>query len=239
MTALDYAQYRTWKGWDDASFGQCAADAAIYYSQELRRSGIGSLQDRRVLEVGFGNGQFAGWCRGTGADYIGIEAIAELVAKARQVGLNAHDASEPWGSYLADGSLDLVVAFDVFEHLRADALLGVLRSMRKALRPSGRLIARVPSADSPFSRAIQHGDMTHQCAIGSSMVRQLAAQAGFNVDGLREPTFPLRGMGVMKWLRRASVVACRRLAYPLIAQAFMGGGRPVLTPNLVFVLVKP
>lgn len=71
------------------------------------------------------------------------------------------------------------------------------------------------------------------------MVRQLAAQAGFGVDGIREPTFPLRDMGAMKWLRRASVVACRRLAYPLIAQAFMGGGRPVLTPNLLFVLVKP
>ena len=149
MTALDYAQYRNWKIWDDASFGQCSADAAIYYSQELRRSGIGSLQDRRVLEVGFGSGQFAGSCHSSGADYIGI------------------------------------------------------------------------------------------CAIGSSMVRQLAAQAGFNVDGIREPTFPLRGMGAMKWLRRASVVACRRLVYSLIAQAFMGSGRPVLTPNLVFVLVKP
>ena len=98
---------------------------------------------------------------------------------------------------------------------------------------------RVPSGDSPFARAIQHGDVTHQMAIGSSIVGQLAHDYGVTVDSVRAPAFPVRGLGLSTFVRRGAVVILRKAAFALIARAFMGGGRPVLTPDMVFVLVKP
>ena len=176
-----YVRYKDWKGWNGSPFGVCPPASAIYFSEELRHSGVKSVAGTTVLEIGSGNGEFAGWVRDAGAKYIGTELISELVQKGVQAGFDIRDANEPLDGFLSEQSIDLVVAFDVFEHFEADALRSALHSAHRALRPSGRLIARVPSGDSPFSRAIQHGDTTHRLAIGSSMVRQFADEAGFVV----------------------------------------------------------
>jgi hypothetical protein len=59
------------------------------------------------------------------------------------------------------------------------------------------------------------------------------------VIAVREPAFPLFGGGAVAFVRRLFVQAARRMMYPIIVNAFMGGGNPVLTPSLVFVLRKP
>lgn len=235
----DYFGYRTWKGWAGDEFGQCPPHQARYFDAELARSGIASVRGLSVFEVGFGNGQFASWSKSAGATYTGSESIGALVQQARNAGFNAIDACNPDLLPFAPGELDLVVAFDVFEHMDLATLRAILASMSVALKPEGRLLARVPSGDSPFSGAIQHGDLTHRMVLGSSTVAQLAAGAGFEVHSVREPAFPLRGLGWTTFLRRAAIQACRRIAYPLVTLMFMGGGQPVLTPNMVFVLVKP
>lgn len=239
MTTSGYTHYRAWKGWNDQSFGVCSTEQAIYYGEELKRSGIDGIDGKTVLEIGFGNGEFAAWVRSAGADYHGTELIPELVAQAAAAGFKAHDGGLPLENLLGEQSVDLIVAFDVFEHLDLETLLATLRSAHLALRPAGRMIVRVPSGDSPFSRAIQHGDTTHRIAIGSSMARQLGGDAGFVVDGVREPAFPLRGLGLRVFLRRMLVSLVRTAAFAVISRALMGGGRPVLTPNMVFVFVKP
>jgi SAM-dependent methyltransferase len=191
-----------------------------------------------VLEIGFGNGEFAGWVRDSGARYVGTELIGDLVRQGVQAGFDVRDANEPLDGFLSEQSIDLVVAFDVFEHFDADELRRALHSAYRALRPAGRLIARVPSGDSPFSGAIQHGDATHRLIIGSSMVQQFAGETGFGVHSVREPVFPLQGLGARTFLRRAAVRGIQRLTFPFLTRAFMGGGQPVLTPDMVFVLVK-
>jgi len=71
------------------------------------------------------------------------------------------------------------------------------------------------------------------------MVHQLANEVGFAVESVREPAFPIWGLGSWVFLRRAIVETFRLLAFAVITRVFMGGGRPVLTPNMVFVLEKP
>lgn len=239
MTSADYALYRDWKGWTERPFGFCPPDLAVYFPEELRRSGISSVAGKTLLEVGSGNGEFAGWARSAGADYHGTELIGDLVEQGARSGFAMHDGQQPLETLLGAQSVDIIVAFDVLEHLDAEALRTMLRSARLALRSSGRLIVRVPSGDSPFSRAIQHGDATHRTTMGSSMVHQVARDAGFNVESVREPAFPLWGLGLTVFLRRASIAALRSIGFAAITRIFMGGGRPVLTPNMVFVLVKP
>ena len=134
---------------------------------------------------------------------------------------------------------DLAVAFEVFEHLSLCDLRGWLSTFHRCLRPGGKIIVRIPSGDSPFAREIQHGDLTHRVILGSSAVRQLAAEAGFEIESIREPAYPLRGAGVLSFLKRSLVSAARAISYRSITSVFMGGGVPALQPNILFVLSKP
>lgn len=233
-----YESYRDWKGWSTDPFGVYSPSSAAYFSKELRRSDVMSVAGITVLEIGFGNGDFAAWARDSGAKYLGTELIGELVQQGVQAGFDVRGADQPLDGFLPGQSVDLIVAFDVFEHFEADAFRNALRSAHRVLRPTGRLIARVPSGDSPFSRAIQHGDVTHRLALGSSMVRQFASEVGFRVHSIREPVLPLHGLGVKAFIRRAAVRGTQKVVFPFLTRAFMGGGQPVLTPDMVFVLVK-
>jgi cyclopropane fatty-acyl-phospholipid synthase-like methyltransferase len=239
MEAADYSNYMAWKKWDDQEFGTYDKALSAYFRQELSLCGIADIAGIRVLELGFGNGAFAGWVRRGDAEYVGVEMIQELVDRGRACGFDVKLATVAIDDLAPPGHLDLIVAFDVFEHVCIDDLRSLLRKMHAYLRSGGRLLARVPSGDSPFSRAIQFGDLTHRTVLGSSAIAQLAEQTGFAVEAVREPAFPLRGMGVMTFVRRSVVLLIRRIVFPMIAKAMMGGGRPVLTPNMLFVLVKP
>jgi hypothetical protein len=59
------------------------------------------------------------------------------------------------------------------------------------------------------------------------------------VASVRSPVLPLHGCGVASFLSRMPASTARAVAYPVIAKVLMGGGRPVLTPNLLFVLLRP
>ncbi|MCC6739660.1 MAG: class I SAM-dependent methyltransferase [Planctomycetia bacterium] len=236
MTEASYQGYREWKAWKACDFGRFSPDEAATFAEELRRCGIGSLQGRRVLEVGFGNGGFASWARGEGAEVFGTELLPELQELGGKAGLRVIDAAAPLAGQVGAGTMDLVVALDVFEHLGIDRLQALLPDLRDCLRPDGCLLGRVPSGDSPFSNAIQHGDLTHRSVLGSSAIHQLAVAAGFVDVETREPALPLRGAGCLGAVRRLLVRAGRRIAFPLIARVFMGGGHPILSPNMVFVL---
>lgn len=236
MTGGSYQGYREWKAWKPGEFGRFRPDEAAWFAEELLRCGIRGLEGKRVLEVGFGNGGFASWAHGRGAEVLGTELIPELRELGSKAGFRVLDAAAPLAEQAGAGTVDLVVALDVFEHLERGQIAVLLPDLRDCLRPDGCLLGRVPSGDSPFSGAIQHGDLTHRSVLGSSAIRQLAAAAGFEAVEIREPALPLRGAGCLGALRRLLVRTGRRLAYPLIARVFMGGGHPILSPNMVFVL---
>jgi SAM-dependent methyltransferase len=234
-----YENYREWKRWESDSFGTCSRAEAIYFSAELATCGLSGLSGARVLEIGFGNGVFAGWARNEGAIYIGIEAISELVLRGSRAGFDVHHSDQCLHDIVASNSLDLVLAFDVFEHFSREDFEQKLHEIRDVLKVGAVLLARVPSGDSPFARGVQHGDLTHRLTLGSSAVRQVAAAIGFEVDQCRAPVFPRVGFGFKSFVRRTIVASARALAYPVLANLFMGGGSPVLSPDLVFVLRRP
>lgn len=233
-----YSEYRSWKGWAPEVFGALDPRTRVYLERELPLCGVPDLNGREVLEIGFGNGSFAVWATENGARYRGTEQIPELLEAATRHGLEVQTSSEPLDRFVEPDSLDLVVSFDVFEHIEREELRSLLRSLALALKPSARLIARVPSGDSPFSRAIQHGDLTHRMVLGSSAIHQLVEGTGLEVVQIREPAYPVRGLGLRAFVRRGAVRILRSLLYPLMTHALMGGGSPVLEPNLVFVLKR-
>lgn len=99
---------------------------------------------RRVLEIGTGRGSMLDWLGRQGMDAVGIEIRDELVRDARRrhpdlAIVRASGTALPF----ADASFDLVVSFDVFEHI-ADSD-GHLRDVTRVLRPGGEYLLQTPN----------------------------------------------------------------------------------------------
>ncbi|MGP1666721.1 MAG: class I SAM-dependent methyltransferase [Rhodanobacter sp.] len=230
--------YAGWKGWHSADFGRFRIDDAFYYALELRTSGIGSILGMRVGELGYGNGTFAGWMRKAGGHWVGREAIPELQQCAAQAGFEVIASEADFSTAFGPGKLDLIVAFDVIEHLEIDAIRSFLGEAKEALRPAGLLLFRVPSGDSPFSGAVFRGDLTHRTLLGSSAARQLAMEAGFEVCQVRSPVLPVWGLGLVHAARRTAVRLTQALVFPFVRHVLMGNGSAVISPNMIVVLRK-
>jgi SAM-dependent methyltransferase len=125
-----------------------------------RRSVIGALlrrasaqPDGRFLDIGCGTGRnLAEFARGDTA--VGVEFSAEAVEIARGRGLDCRQARAEALPF-ADGSFDVVTAFDVLEHLRDDRV--ALTEARRVAAPGALLVATVPAYRWLWS---QH-DVTH------------------------------------------------------------------------------
>ena len=55
---------------------------------------------------------------------------------------------------------------------------------------------------------------------------------------IREPRFVHKGIRIASMGKRLAVECVRRVTYPILTNAFMGGGSPVLTPNMIVLMVR-
>ncbi|MGY6214045.1 class I SAM-dependent methyltransferase [Methylolobus aquaticus] len=235
---MEYDYYVEWKGWDGSIFGKYDSTQALYFRKELKCCEIDNLSGLRVLEIGFGTGSFAGWAKDEGAIYRGLEAIEGLVHAAKQRGFSVALISANLDGFIPQESQDLVIAFDVFEHMPLPELEAALKRIHDWLRPGGRLIFRVPSGDSPFARAIQYGDLTHRVVLGSSAIRQLALRVNLSIVQVRAPTLPVFGLGAFRLARRLFIVSGQWLVSRLIQILFHENIRTIISPNMLVVMCK-
>ena len=156
----------------------------------------------------------------------------------KDMNIMTFDANLPLEKILQNDMVDLVVAFDVFEHLDIVDLKLLLGTIRNFLSSKGILLFRTPSGDSPFSRAIQHGDLTHRLTLGSSAIHQLCCELGYEVLAIKEPASPIIGLGWSRLFRRLIIKTIRFLSYPIIQNIFMDGKKSVLSSNMVCILKK-
>lgn len=238
MSETGYVGYEGWKKWSVESFGKFSRADAVYYDAEISRTGISIKRGLQVFEIGFGNGTFAGWAQSRGFDYTGSELITDLLNRAQSCGIRVFGADDDVVTKLGAESQDLVVAFDVLEHLDLEAIQSTLKVMRRLLKHGGCILARVPSGDSPFGRAIFHGDLTHKIALGSSAVGQLAAICDYELLVVGEPKLPMFGVGLKSGFKRMLVKGARSITSGLINVVFHDAQPRVITSNLMFVLRK-
>ena len=232
------SRYIDWKGWQEADFGSFNFEDALYYAQELRRCGISSVVGLRVGELGYGNGRFAGWAKQAGASWVGREVISELQQNALKADYEVITADSKFADIQGKATFDLIIAFDVIEHLPIADIHAFLVESKEALKPGGHLVLRIPSGDSPFSGAIYHGDLTHRTLLGSSAVRQIAEDVGLQIQQLRSPALPVWGLGYQRAARRLVVHLIQVLVFSFVRNFLMGNSRAVVTPNMIVVLGK-
>lgn len=232
------SDYVRWKDWDEGrSFGFLDRGDEKYFVRELRESlHRGPLQD--VLEIGFGNGAFLSFARRRGWNVVGLELLPELVEKARAAGFDARPADGL--DDLPEASFDLVVAFDVFEHIPPEQSLPFLRSLRAAVRPGGLIVLRFPNADTWLGNPFQNGDPTHVNAIGLLKLQYYAANAELDLAAFRPvsrrgfSTSIVHGVHLLTGAVLARVVAA-------LARAVFLPGLPIVlsTGNVLAVLRRP
>lgn len=234
---MNYENYETAQGWEEKAFGLFSLEQAAYYSAELQRHGLTNLKNLHVLDVGFGNGSFLGWCRSRGWQCDGLEVNDKLIARAKSHG---YSASQTVSELPANTQqrYDLITAFDVLEHIDREFLVTFLASFKEVSTPKTLFVLRFPNGDNPFSMPVQNGDVTHKTAIGQAMLRQIAQLANLEVIALSGPSQPLKGA---RLVRRISVVIGWPLRWVIgimIKHLFMGGVPVTFSPNLLAVLRK-
>jgi SAM-dependent methyltransferase len=107
--------------------------------------------EKRVLDVGCGSGPLSAWLVSRGAEVVGFDVSPSMVRAAQSRRLTratfrVADLAEPL-DFLADASIDVVVASLVFHYVRD--WVEPLLELRRVLRPGGALVMSThhPAAD--------------------------------------------------------------------------------------------
>ncbi len=104
----------------------------------------GPLQDKKILEIGCGNGYFLAAAKEVCANCFGSEYSVKNQQKARQnTGLPIY--TTPLEEF-PERDFDVVVAFDVIEHVHKP--LSFMENIGRLMRPGGHLLFYTPNYDS-------------------------------------------------------------------------------------------
>lgn len=224
-----YDKYSVWKSWNakDTILTEYSFEV---FERELDRINITPIAT--VLEIGFGDGQFLDWAKKKGYSVVGIEISEELHAAAISRGHRSYHGSLPELD-LGNEKFDLIVAFDVFEHLDIHQLQLYLKKMSEILCDDGRILARFPNGSSPFSRHYQNGDATHISSLNAKSLGQIALFSGLELEACNNSVRLLSGKR-KKYLKKLAFIA-RDIIEITIGLIYFGERIP-LDPNLTCIL---
>ena len=148
--------YMNWKSWSPDSFGKESGLERAYFANIIRL--LKPKNSSKVLEIGFGNGSFLGYMDRNGFDISGVEINNNLVDLAVNRNFNAYTSIDKIDLNI---KYDLIILFDVLEHIPENKVDSFLRKISFRLKDEGLLFLRFPNGSSPLGLENQHGDITH------------------------------------------------------------------------------
>jgi SAM-dependent methyltransferase len=184
--------YIRWNSWKRESFASINSTQRCSFNAEIKKTGRHFSADTKVLEVGFGNGSFLRYAREKNWCVTGTELNELLVEYAVEDGFKAICAKDLHN--LKDDTYDLIVAFDVLEHISQDILPSFFREVRRILKDDGCFIARFPNCDSPFGLKNQFGDITHVSALGAGKAKWFCDEAKLQILSISGEAHPIMGV---------------------------------------------
>ena len=171
-----------------------------------------------VLDYGCGNGEFLVRAASLGHRTVGVDFDPAAVATARKRGLTVFEPSAEQAAEFS-ARFDLITAVHVVEHLPDP--VGLLRDLRRWLKPGGRLFLEMPNAAAAglgkygkFWRGLEAP--RHFSLPSEAGLRLALAQAGFG-----QVTFGQRAFA-RDFMDAASLAAANGAASPILDAALSG-----------------
>lgn len=179
--AFVYGSYhRTHKGYGDAI--EHVPEGRAQVLRHLLSPALPADTSASILDYGCGDGQVLAVIQGLGyTNLFGVdlsEALLATAARRTRASLRHSDGLD-YLSSTADATFDVILAFDVLEHLTRPQLLRTCREMVRALKPGGRLLLCVPNGGSPLHLPVLWGDITHERPYTEASLTQVLAPLGF------------------------------------------------------------
>jgi 2-polyprenyl-3-methyl-5-hydroxy-6-metoxy-1,4-benzoquinol methylase len=182
--------YENYAGSFKNSSGQfdfTAADKLLPCVKFYLRGWLPESFSNEILDMGCGDGRLIYSLQRLGYSNVsGVDISQSQLDLASQVSsaLDNQDVLEFLQQ--TDRMFDLIVAFDLIEHLEKIDLLEFLAACRRVLKPGGRIVFQTPNAASPFFGSVRYGDLTHELAVTPVLLGQLMARAEFSGITARE-----------------------------------------------------
>ena len=178
LSAGLYADFeRTFRGAEDEIRARQEGDVSLF---------LGARHP--IVDLGCGRGEFLEALAARGLVGRGCDTNPVMVARCRQKGLAVDETDLfSWLRAQPEGSLGGVAAYQVVEHLPADALLPLVELAVSRLATGGRLLLETVNAESVYAMKWFWMDLTHVRPVpGPSLGRLMEA------CGLREVTIAYR-----------------------------------------------
>lgn len=173
-----------------------------YYQAKLSPWLVDYPASARMADLGCGSGLLLDTLRAMGFQNLeGIDLSPEQVGLAKKRHPNVRQGDMLKFLKRSRNRFDLLLCFDVVEHLRRDELLTFFHLAHRALLPGGGLILQTPNGDAPLAGPVIYGDLTHESILTPSSLSHLLAGAGFPPPQMQEhdPDFS-RLPGAVRWL---------------------------------------
>ena len=149
-------RYMDWKNWEVDSFAKTSKLEEAYFNNIFKLLKL--KKSSKILEIGFGNGSFLGYAVSQKFNYDGVESNQNLVDLAIDNNFSAYTSLDKINR---ETKYDLIILFDVIEHINADAVEEFFKEMNVHLEETGSIFLRFPNGSSPLGLGNQHGDVTH------------------------------------------------------------------------------
>jgi len=141
-----------------------------------------SYKDAKIIDFGCGNGGLIFFAKECGyKNTVGYDISENQVKFSNAAGFENiyHEEVIAAAKSIETSSVDLVVSFDVLEHMTKDEALLFLLEVFRILKDSGKWIIHTVNAESPFFGRIRYGDFTHECAFTKTSIKQFLSIANF------------------------------------------------------------
>lgn len=159
------------------SAAEIMAKLSVYLPDVDRLVGTGG-----VVDVGSGRGEWLTMLASRGVPAHGVDTHQGLVDSCLAKGLRVVLAHAPDHlSSLSPGSIDLVTAFHVIEHLGIEELIELIQSAAQALRAGGCLLVETPDPTNLVMGACDfYNDPTHRSPLPPELTAFLVSVHGFS-----------------------------------------------------------
>lgn len=133
------------------------------------------------LEIGPGQGELLFLLKDLGFKKVkSIDISKDVCEHIKKLGFDCELVKDS-SQYLEQrpDQFDLIVLNDVLEHVPKNQVVDLVNSIRTGLKPKGKLLIKVPNAQSPHFAVGRYGDLTHEQSFTETSFVQLFRASGF------------------------------------------------------------